>query len=185
MARQRRRGRGRSGGAATRTAWYNFPQLPKAAVCALGAAESMATSAAINGATGNKTSASDYWFAAGIGCATGGNGGGNGGSGGKGDDLGSRIKRLANVGRAGKGSNVREVVGTSADAERMIQETIDGIEGVVVRPHPNPAIPGGYTIDLPGGGTISYRPTSKSGPPTIDVHNVPGFTDFKIKFVPK
>ncbi len=68
------------GGAATRTAWHNFPQLPKAAICALGAAESMATAAAINGVTGNKTSASDYWFAAGIGCATGGSGSGGSGN---------------------------------------------------------------------------------------------------------
>ena len=39
----------------------------------------MAASAVTNGITGHTTSANDYWYAAGMGCATGGGGNGSGG----------------------------------------------------------------------------------------------------------
>jgi hypothetical protein len=39
----------------------------------------------------------------------------------------------------------------------------------------------GTLVQLPGGGIVGLRPTSKSGPPTIDV-NIPGISVRKVKF---
>ena len=83
------------GGAATRTAWHNFPQLPKAAMCALGAAESMASASTFNAATGSRTTGSDLSFAAFMGCATGGSGGGGGGGSASLSKLRSVLKSLS------------------------------------------------------------------------------------------
>jgi hypothetical protein len=61
-------------------------------------------------------------------------------------------------------AKLREVSGGKAEAERLFQELAAG--GSDVTP------PGydGTMIELPSGrGRIGYRPTSKSGPPTIDV----------------
>jgi hypothetical protein len=44
--------------------------------------------------------------------------------------------------------------------------------------------PPGYSgklVQLPTGGTIGFRPSSQSGPPTIDL-NIPGIAIEKIKF---
>ena len=71
------------GGAATRTAWQNFPQSPKEVMCAMGAAENMAVTSVQNAVGGGRGSASDYSMAAAWGCATSGSGGG-GGEGGNG-----------------------------------------------------------------------------------------------------
>ena len=92
--------------------------------------------------------------------------------------------KLSTMGTPGRGRNVREVTGGEDEARSLFDELAKGAE---VRPHPNPDIPGGSMADLPGGGTIGFRPTSKSGPPTIDIHNVPDYPDLprKIKFVPE
>lgn len=44
----------------------------------------------------------------------------------------------------------------------------------------------GTMYRLPNGGSVGLRHISKSGPPTIDVHNVPGLDPvIKLTFVPK
>jgi hypothetical protein len=68
-------------GQATRIAWQHFPGLPSGSVCALGAAEGIATNSVTNAIGGNRSSASDTTFAAAMGCASGGSGGGNGSGG--------------------------------------------------------------------------------------------------------
>ena len=75
------------------------------------------------------------------------------------------------LGKKGTGprapATVREVNGGRNEAERFFQELSQG--GADVTP------PGhiGAVVKLPGGrGTIGYRPSSKSGPPTIDVNVV-------------
>lgn len=90
--------------------------------------------------------------------------------------------KLETMGRPGSGRNVREVIGGENEARSLFDELTKGAE---VMPHPNPNISGGLMADLPGGGTIGFRPTSKSGPPTIDIHNIPNYPDLpkKIKFV--
>ena len=93
---------------------------------------------------------------------------------------GTLLGSLETVGRPGRAKNVREVVGNEEDALLLFRELTQGLE---VRPHPNPNIPGGLMADLPDGGTVGYRPFSDSGPPTIDINNVPGLQRrLKIKF---
>jgi len=84
------------------------------------------------------------------------------------------------IGRVGKSPGVREVVGTADDAQALFNQLARGGN---IRPHPK--APGGKLADLPGGGTVGFRASSKSGPPTVDI-NIPGFDGLKkIKFVPK
>jgi hypothetical protein len=75
------------------------------------------------------------------------------------------------LGKKGTGprapATVREVSGGVNEAERLFRELSHG--GTDVTP------PGhiGTLVKLPGGrGMIGYRPSSKSGPPTIDVNVV-------------
>lgn len=83
--------------------------------------------------------------------------------------------RLSKIGRAGRGKGVREVDGNVDDA----RELFDILRG------DNPAReirPGEFTAPGRNGGNATFRPSSKSGPPTVDVHGIePGVR--KIKFV--
>jgi RHS repeat-associated protein len=82
------------------------------------------------------------------------------------------------IGRAGSGVGVREVTGGVGEARALFGRLAAGAE---VRPHPR--VQGGLIADLPGGGTVGFRPSSRSGSPTVDV-NLPGLDDVKkVKFV--
>jgi hypothetical protein len=64
-------------------------------------------------------------------------------------------------------ARLREVTGGRAEAERSFHELTRGGKDVTPAGYP------GQLIELPNGrGTIGYRPTSRSGPPTIDVNAV-------------
>ena len=64
-------------------------------------------------------------------------------------------------------ARLREVKGGRTEAERIFQELTQGGKDITPPSYP------GKLIELPsGGGTIGYRPASKSGPPTIDVNAV-------------
>ena len=87
----------------------------------------------------------------------------------------STATNLGNLGRAGSNKKVREVVGDSDDALKLF----DNLRGN------NPVRevePGVFVAKGKTGGHVTFRPTSKSGPPTVDVHGIePGVK--KIKFV--
>lgn len=89
------------------------------------------------------------------------------------------VEGLEGIGRAGAGRGVREVVGGADDAKALFGELTQGAK---VRPHPN--VEGGLLAELPAGGTVGYRPFSRSGPATVDV-TVEGVNVRKIKFVEK
>jgi len=83
--------------------------------------------------------------------------------------------KLASMGRAGTGRGVREVPGGVDDAKKLF----DKLRG------DNPVTevkPGVYTAKGSNGGTVTFRASSKSGPPTVDVHGVEEGIR-KIKFV--
>jgi uncharacterized Zn-binding protein involved in type VI secretion len=84
---------------------------------------------------------------------------------------------LDQVGRPGKSSQVREVVGGESDARKVF----DDLRGPNV---PTQAKPGVFVAQMKDGGTVTFRARSKSGPPTVDV-NQPGKKYLKIKFVPR
>ena len=82
---------------------------------------------------------------------------------------------LGSLGRAGKGRGVREVVGDSGDARKLF----DDLRGS------NPVTEvklGVFTAPGANGGTVTFRGTSKSGPPKVDVHGIEDGIR-KIKFV--
>lgn len=80
------------------------------------------------------------------------------------------------IGAKGQGRNVREVQGGQKKADEIFDDLIVG-----ATPNTSAGYPGtGY--DLPTGGWVGLRTSSKSGPPTIDV-NIPGIPIRKIKFV--
>jgi hypothetical protein len=90
------------------------------------------------------------------------------------------------IGARGSGKRasvrIREVHGGVAEAEQLFRELTQG--GTDVTP-PDYA---GTLIRLPGGqGTVGYRPTSKSGRPTLDIKAVDNLGQpipvKKIKFV--
>ncbi len=88
---------------------------------------------------------------------------------------GPKLTGLGTLGRAGKGKGVREVVGDAGDARKLF----DRLRGS------NPATevkPGVLTAKGVNGGTATFRATSKSGPPTVDVHGIEEDLR-KIKFV--
>jgi hypothetical protein len=83
-------------GPATQFVWQHFPGLPKGPVCALGAAEGIATNAVASALGGNHSSASDTTLAAAMDCASGGS---SGGSGSGGDD--GVIRRITVIDQQG------------------------------------------------------------------------------------
>ena len=82
--------------------------------------------------------------------------------------------RLPSMGTAGKGKGVREVGGSVRDARKLF-DSLRGSNRATVRPN------GAKTAPHPGGGHVTLRTTSRSGPPTVDVHGIVGGVR-KIKF---
>ena len=96
---------------------------------------------------------------------------------GKGTARSSTATDLGSLGRSGSSKKIREVVGDSGDALKLF----DKLRGN------NPVReikPGIFVAKGKTGGHVTFRPSSKSGPPTVDVHGLePGGR--KIKFVPE
>ena len=82
------------------------------------------------------------------------------------------------VGRPGRGNGVRELPGGQAAAQELYDRLTKG--GRDITP---PRFPG-KKIELPNGDRIGYRPSSTSGPPTLDIE-VKGVSSEKIKFLEK
>lgn len=80
-----------------------------------------------------------------------------------------------NVGEPGENSGVRVLPGGENEARELFDRLTKGGTDITPPGHP------GTVIRMPDGSVISHRPTSKSGPPTIDV-NVPGLNIRKLKF---
>lgn len=84
------------------------------------------------------------------------------------------------IGKAGK--RVRERKGTIQDAKFFFDRLTDEL-GVnhLVEPHAN--VDGGLKVSIADGKTICFRPSSKSGPPTIDIHvdTISGVKKIKFK----
>jgi hypothetical protein len=82
---------------------------------------------------------------------------------------------LATLGRAGAGKGVREVIGDANDARTLFDQLRGSNPITEVKP-------GIFIASGINGGTITFRTTSKSGPPTVDVHGIKEGVR-KIKFV--
>ena len=82
-----------------------------------------------------------------------------------------------NVGDQGSNSGIRVLPGGEEGARELFDRLTKGKGGVDITPKGHP----GQVIKLPDGSTIGHRPTSKSGPPTIDT-NVPGLSVRELKF---
>ncbi len=81
------------------------------------------------------------------------------------------------IGKAGSSATIRELSGGVDEARRMFEKLSQG--GKLID---NPRYPG-KLVELPGGGRVGLRESSTSGPPTIDIHDVPGLPDrVKLKF---
>jgi RHS repeat-associated protein len=81
------------------------------------------------------------------------------------------------VGTPGTKPDIREVPGGDTAARNMFGELTQG--ATIHTPGTYP----GTGANLPGGGWVGLRLSSKSGPPTIDV-KIPGIPIGKIKFLP-
>jgi hypothetical protein len=83
------------------------------------------------------------------------------------------------IGQAGSSSRIRIVQGGQTEAEAFFNQLV---RETGATPISKPGLAG--FAELPGGGgTIGFRTTSTSGPPTIDVR-IPGLGIREIKFVP-
>lgn len=82
------------------------------------------------------------------------------------------------IGEAGTSSKIRIVDGGATEAESLFKQLTEGGKAVKGGTYP------GQLVELPGGGRIGFRPTSTSGPPTIDVMGVEGLGVREIKFIP-
>jgi hypothetical protein len=80
-----------------------------------------------------------------------------------------------NVGEPGENSGVRILPGGESEARELFDRLTKGGTDITPSGHL------GKVIRMPDGSVISHRPTSKSGPPTVDV-NVPGLGIRKLKF---
>ena len=81
------------------------------------------------------------------------------------------------IGEAGTSAQIRILRGGSSEANALFGQLSHG--GSVLEGTTYP----GTLVELPGGGKVGYRPTSASGPPTIDVI-VEGLGIREIKFLP-
>ena len=80
------------------------------------------------------------------------------------------------IGSPGSDLTIREVPGGAAAAQQMFDElSVGGKENTP------PGYPG-TMVELPQGTRVGLRPSSKSGPPTIDV-NFPNVPIRKVKFL--
>lgn len=85
------------------------------------------------------------------------------------------------LGAPGDGRNVRVMPGGETEASDFFTNLSSVGRGVDITSSTTIG-DGGAVVRLPNGGTISYRPISKSGPPTVGV-TLPGYDDLrKIKF---
>jgi hypothetical protein len=82
---------------------------------------------------------------------------------------------LGSLGREGRGKGVREVIGEAGDARKLFDQLRGSNPVTEVKP-------GVFTASGTNGGTVTFRPTSRSGPPTVDVHGIEEGVR-KIKFV--
>ncbi len=82
---------------------------------------------------------------------------------------------LTKLGRAGMGKGVREVTGNAKDARKLFDQ-LRGNNPVIEKE------PGVFVAKGRRGGNVTFRVTSKSGPPTVDVHGVQEGIR-KIKFI--
>ena len=80
-----------------------------------------------------------------------------------------------NVGAPGENSGVRVLPGGENESRELFDRLTKGGTDITRPGHI------GKVIRMPDGSVISYRPRSRSGPPTIDV-NVPGLNIRKLKF---
>jgi hypothetical protein len=71
---------------------------------------------------------------------------------------------LGSLGREGS-KGVREVVGNAGDARKLFDQ-LRGTNAVTE------VKPGVFTALGSNGGTVTFRASSKSGPPTVDVHGI-------------
>jgi hypothetical protein len=82
------------------------------------------------------------------------------------------------IGRPGENAGIRELDGGGQGARDLFDQWTAGRGGKDITPPGHP----GQIIELPeGGGYLSFRPSSKSGPPTVDV-NIPGIGIRELKF---
>jgi hypothetical protein len=80
------------------------------------------------------------------------------------------------IGTRGSSSAIREVPGGVREARQMFDELAAGGRDVTPPGHP------GKLVELPGGGRVGFRPSSKSGPPTVDV-KISDVPIKKVKFI--
>lgn len=81
------------------------------------------------------------------------------------------------LGTPGTSPNIREVPGDEDSALDFFIDLVDVPGATDITPPGHP----GLLYDVPGVGVFGYRPTSKSGPTTIDV-DIPGLKIRKIKY---
>ncbi len=89
--------------------------------------------------------------------------------------FGKVTRGLGSLGRAGTGKGVREVVGDAGDARKLFDQLRGSNPVTEVKR-------GVFTAPGTNGGTVTFRATSKSGPPTVDVNGIEEGIR-KIKFV--
>jgi RHS repeat-associated protein len=94
-----------------------------------------------------------------------------------GNVIAQALLRLKFLVRPGVGKNVVEIVGKVDDAKALFDELRGANAATQVAPGVFTAKP------YAGAGTVTFRASSKSGPPTIDVHGIGEWR--KIKFVPQ
>jgi len=82
---------------------------------------------------------------------------------------------LRALGRKGKGKGVREVVGDAPSARKFFDDLRGSSPVEKVKP-------GVFKASGPNGKDVTFRASSKSGPPTVDVHGIESGVR-KIKFV--
>ncbi|MFM6929014.1 MAG: RHS repeat-associated core domain-containing protein, partial [Bdellovibrio sp.] len=101
--------------------------------------------------------------------------GGGGGTGGSANVVATIKPNGQLIGEAGSSSRVRIVPGGLQEAQNMYSGLCKG---------GTPSTPSNYSgqmVRFSDGGVVGLRPSSASGPPTIDI-NIPGMTGIKIKF---
>jgi len=81
------------------------------------------------------------------------------------------------IGDPGTSSKIRILHGGKAEAEALFGRLTQGGEAITGTTYP------GKLVRLTDGGKIGFRPTSTSGPPTIDVF-IEGLGIREIKFIP-
>jgi hypothetical protein len=81
------------------------------------------------------------------------------------------------IGLAGTSSRIRILQGGQAEAEALFGQLSKGGQIIEGTSYP------GTLVRLPGGGQVGFRPSSASGPPTIDV-TIEGLGIREIKFLP-